>query len=116
MSNQNDELERLMRLRDRQLSARDPGAKEREIQRKVAARRRRAKKQITFQEMLTDVSKKWQGIIIGAIVGMVISIVLTLTVEASWTGLAGLLAVLGLAILGFFFGQAFDVRDELNNL
>jgi uncharacterized protein YacL len=116
MSNRNDELERLQRLRERQLSARDPRAKERRTQRKVAARRRKLRKRLTLKDILLDIPYKWQGVIIGAIIGVIISIVLTLTVESSWVELLGLLAVLFIAMIGFVIGQALDAREELKDL
>ena len=115
MSDKN-EIDRLQRLRQQQLAARDPHAKQREIDRKVAARRRKYKKQVTFQDMLADMSYKWQGVIVGALIGIIGSIVLSLTVEASWVELAGLAAVIVLAMLGFILGQAFDAREELKDL
>ena len=116
MSDKNNETDRLQRLRQQQIAARDPRAKQREIDRKVAARRRKPKKQITFQDMLADMSHKWQGVIVGALIGVIVSIVLSLTVEASWVELVGLAAVIVLATLGFILGQAFDAREELRDL
>lgn len=116
MSSKNTEIERLTRLRQQQIKARDPHAKQREIGRRVAARRRRIKSQDSFWSIVTDVPHKWQGIILGAFVGMVISIVLSLLVQASWVDAIGLGAIIALSVVGFFFGQAFDVRDELRDL
>jgi len=116
MSNRKDEVERLMRLRQRQLSARDPHAKQREIDRRVAARRRKLRQQNSFLSIFTEVPFKWQGIVLGALIGLVILILLPLLVDAAWVDLAGLAAIIVLAIMGFFFGQALDVREELKEL
>lgn len=116
MSNRKDEVERLMRLRQRQLSARDPHAKQREIDRRVATRRRKLRQQDSFLSVFTDVPFKWQGIVLGALIGLVILILLPLLVDAAWVDLAGLAAIIVLAIMGFFFGQALDVREELKDL
>ena len=115
MSKQNDEVERLRRLRERQLQARDPLAKQRKVERKVTARRRKQKTSFSFRAML-DVPYQWRGAIIGAVIGMGISIVLTLTLENQWTEVIGLLIVVFLAVLGFVFGQAIDAREELKDL
>jgi uncharacterized protein YacL len=116
MSDNNSEIERLRRLRQQQLAARDPHAKQRDINRKVSARRRKLKKQGAFQDMLTDMAYKWKGVIVGALIGIIISIVLSLTVEAWWVELAGLAAVIVLASIGLILGQAFDAREELKYL
>jgi hypothetical protein len=123
VSHQNDELERLTRLRERQIQARDPKAKEKESQRRVTARRRKLKRKTTIQgmmrDMLGDMPYKLWGALIGAGLGFVISIALALLVEASWTALVGLAAVIILALVGFFFGHSFDwraqVRDEMKD-
>ncbi len=115
MSKKNDEVERLRRLRARQLQARDPLAKQRKVGRKVTARRRKQKQSFSFRAML-DMPYQWRGAIIGALIGMGISIVLTLTLENQWTEVIGLLIVIFLAALGTIFGQAVDVREELKDL
>lgn len=116
MGKQSDEIERLERLRERQLKARDPLAKQRRIERKVTARRRKLKKQESLLSILTDVPRKWQGVVIGALAGMLISIVLTMAVEATWAEYAGLGAVLFLVLVGYSIGQGLDARDELREL
>lgn len=115
MSKQNDEIERLRRLRERQLQARDPHAKQRKIDRKVATRRRKQKQSFSLRAML-DMPYKWRGAIIGALLGMGISIVLPMVVKSEWIEIIGLLLVLFLAIIGIVFGQAFDEREELKDL
>ena len=116
MSKRNKELERLERLRQQQLQARDPLAKQRKIERKVVARRRGSKEKVSFKSMITDVPYRWRGAILGAVLGIVISIVLPNLVEGSWAEWIGLLAVVVLALLGFMFGRAIDLRDELRDL
>jgi hypothetical protein len=112
-----DEVDRLVRLRQQQLKARDPHAKQRAIDRKVARRRARTRKQPgSYFEVFTDVPRKWQGIVIGLLLGLLVWIGLNLLVSASWVDIVGLASVVGLAIIGFYFGQAIDTRDELREL
>jgi hypothetical protein len=112
-----DEVDRLMRLRQQQLKARDPHAKQRAIERKVARRRARTRKQPgSYLEVFTDVPRKWQGVVIGILLGMFVWVGLNLWVSASWVDSIGLAAIVGLAIIGFYFGQAVDTRDELREL
>ncbi len=115
MSKKSDEVERLRRLRQRQLTARDPLAKQRKVDRKVSARRGKQKTSFSFRAML-EMPYQWRGAIVGALLGMGISIVLTLTLENKWTEIIGLLIVVFLAVLGVVFGQAMDAREELKDL
>jgi hypothetical protein len=115
MSNQ-DEIERLRRLREKQLKARDPLAKQRKIDRQVAARRRKKQKSFSVGGMIRDMPYKWRGAIIGAVIGMGISIILTMVLTSKWTDIIGLLIVVFLTIIGLMFGQAFDAREELKDL
>ncbi len=57
-----NESQRLQRLRERQLQARDPHAKPRKIYRRIADRRRRLEKRESFSSIFTDVPRKWQGV------------------------------------------------------
>ncbi len=119
MSNKNDEIERLMRLREQQIRARDPKAKDKKIQARITARRRKLRRKTTTQDMihdmLGDMPHKLWGVVIGTIIGVVISIVLALMVEASWAPLVGLATTIILAIVGFFIGHSFDWRGEVRD-
>jgi VIT1/CCC1 family predicted Fe2+/Mn2+ transporter len=116
MSQDKKEVERLMRLREQQIRARTPGAKQKEIQRRVYARRRKQRKNVTLMDMITEVPYKLQGVMLGALIGVIISIALPMLVEASWTGMVGIAALVFLTIVGFVLGQALDVREELSDL
>jgi len=111
-----DEIRRLQRLRERQLQARDPHAKQRKIDRRIADRRRRLEKRESFSSIFTDVPHKWQGVVVGVLIGAIISILLSLLVHAAWTDVIGVALIVVFAIIGFYFGQALDVRDELRDL
>ena len=57
MGRQNDELERIKRIRDQQLAARDPTHATGSLQAKVRARRQI--KKLTFKNLLSDFTAKW---------------------------------------------------------
>ncbi len=115
----NDELERLKRLRERQIQARDPKAKEKKIQATVTARRKHLKKRnVSFQymmkDMLGDMSYKFWGVIIGAVLGTIISIVLALFIDdVVLVAVLGLAITLILAMVGLIFGGSFDWRADV---
>ena len=119
MSDRNDEVERLMRLREQQIRARDPKAKDKKAQARVAARRRKLLKrndsfQYMIKDMLGDMPYKFWGAIIGAVLGTVISIVLAMVLDdIVMVGMLGLVATIVLILVGVIFGHSFDWRAEV---
>jgi hypothetical protein len=74
MSNQQDEIERIRRIRERQLRARDPTAAQQKFQRQYAARYQKPK--ISIGDVLADIPAKWWGMILGGLLGFLIALVL----------------------------------------
>ncbi|MCP4536573.1 MAG: TMEM165/GDT1 family protein [Chloroflexi bacterium] len=117
----NEELERLKRLRERQIQARDPKAKEKKTQSRVTTRRKHLKRRnVSFQymmrDMLQNMSYKFWGVIIGALFGTIISIVLALFLDdVVMLAVLGLAITIILALLGLIFGSSFDWRDEVTD-
>jgi len=74
VSNQNDDLERIRRIRDRQLRARDPLASQRKSQQLAATRYTRPK--VSFREVMREIPGKWRGMIIGGFIGFLLALVL----------------------------------------
>ena len=74
MSKERDEIERILRIRERQLRARDPLAREKKEQQLAAARYKKQK--ITVQDVLSNIPAKWWGMIIGGLVGFILALVL----------------------------------------
>ena len=112
MSNQKDEIERIKRIRDRQLSLRDPRARDRQLQREVASRYKRDR--VTARSVIRDLSGKWLGTIIGGLVGVVIAIAFHLLVLAdkAWVSWASYAIVFAGLAMGRMAGEALDWRDE----
>ena len=119
MSDRNDEVERLMRLREQQIRAREPTAKHKTPQAWGAARRRKLLKrhdsfQYMIKDMLGDMPYKFWGAIIGAVLGTVISIVLAMVLDdIVMVGMLGLVATIVLILVGVIFGHSFDWRAEV---
>ena len=109
------EAERLRRLREQQLRARDPHTKQRKTQRTIT-RKYRARKQVTFKEMLGDIPHKWRGLFIGFVLGLIIWIVLSSLFQELWADLAGLLVTAFFCVMGIFIGSGFDTRDKLRDI
>ncbi len=113
MSYQDREKERLAKLRDRQLSARNPRKSDERVMRQVARRGRHQQKKVTFGEMVRELPHKWRGLFMGIIGGMLLWILFGYVGEGLWVDLAGVLAMAFLPMLGFVMGRAFDLRDDL---
>jgi hypothetical protein len=112
MSNRNDEIERIQRIREQQIRARDPRARQRKIQRKISARRREEK--FSFQDIVKNIPAKWWGMIIGGIVGLVVAIMFdqAVEIEESWVEYVGYVIVLAGVVLGRGVGAALDWSEE----
>jgi hypothetical protein len=111
MSNR-DEIERIKRIRDRQIRARDPRAQQREIQQKISARRR--EETFSLQDVLRNIPAKWWGMIIGGIIGLVVAVVLSKVIEteASWMEYVWYIVVLAGIVLGRGVGASVDWSEE----
>jgi hypothetical protein len=115
MSYSPGDRERLQRLREKQISARDPHAKERRVEAKVAARRRKTVKRFSIG-MLTQLPHKYVWALFGAVLGVLVIIVLPVFWADGRAYLVGIVALLFLVALGYVFGRALDARDELSDL
>lgn len=115
MSHQDKERERIARLRDSQIQARNPRKADQKIMRAVARRRRRTYKRVTLGEMLRDIPHKWRGFLIGAVAGVLLAIVLPLVWDNTAADIIGYLSIAVLGVLGLAMGQAFDARDDLRD-
>ena len=110
MNRQNDELERFKRIRDQQLAARDPRARDRALQAKVRARR--PNKKLTVKNLLSDFTAKWTWMVAGGVIGAVLAIVVNLVFKAAWAEYVGYGLVLFGIVIGRLFGAIRDWGDE----
>jgi len=111
-----DEVERLRRLRDRQISLRDPGQKQEKVQRHVAQKRRASREPFKFSKIFSDVPKVITWTLAGMLLGILVVIVLPYFVHTDWVNIAGIGAAVILTFFGAAFGQAVDARDRLRDV
>jgi hypothetical protein len=111
MSNR-DEVERIQRIREQQLRARDPRARARKTQQKISVRHR--EETFLFQDLLRSIPAKWWGMIIGGMIGLIFAIVLNKAIEteASWMEYVWYGIVLFGIVLGRGVGAAVDWSEE----
>lgn len=109
----NQEQERLRRLRERQLTDRDPLVKQRKVQRTTAVRTRKAMRSFSFKESLSAIPHVWKGAFVGLLVGLVVVIVLPLLWASPYALVVGVLVGMISMIFGVVTGNALDLRDDI---
>lgn len=113
MSNQ--EQERLKRLREQQLSSRDPLVKQRQFQRNSAAKEKRMRKPFSLAKAWMDIPH----IIKTPFYGLCLGALLVLFLPSLWQSKYAILAAggvtLALVIFGIVVGNALDIRDNLKD-
>ncbi len=110
------EQERLRRLRDQQIRARDPLVKERKVGQRVAAQQHKKRKNESFiRDSLGGVSHKAKGAYIGALLGLMIMLLLPMIMESRTANIIGIAAIPFTIALGVLIGASFDWRDEIRD-
>jgi len=110
MSRQQDEIERLKRLRDQQLAARDPLAKDRKVFQDVSRRHKR--KPFTLKNILADFQAKWMWMLVGGLIGAIAALATILVFQAKWAEYLGIGMILFGMIIGRLSGAVRDWGDE----
>jgi hypothetical protein len=107
------EQERLMRLRERQLTVRDPHEKQRKFQHASAERERKRDVSVSPAEMWATIPHVWKGALFGLLGGILIFILLPHYWLSDWATPAA--AILGIFLLAtcVIVGNALDLRDNI---
>ena len=113
---QNDEIERIRRIRDRQIQLRDHTVEQKRVQREIAKKRRSRVEKFSLGAIFGDVPKMITGTLIGMLIGILILLILPYLGDWAWVDLVGIAAVAIGAVFGFFFGRAIDARDALSDI
>lgn len=109
------EQERLKRLRDRQISARDPLVKERKFQRDIAVKTKRMRKPFSFAKAWSDIPHIFKVPFYGLLLGIVVIFVLPMLWDSPYAILAGAGATLLFIIFGMVLGNSLDLRDNIRD-
>lgn len=113
---QNDEIERIRRIRDRQIQLRDPSVEQKRVQREISKKRRSSVEKFSFGAIFGDIPKMITGTLIGMLIGIMILIILPYIFDGTWVDLVGIGATAFGTVFGFFFGRALDARDALGDI
>ncbi|HRQ23896.1 MAG TPA: hypothetical protein PLF42_10770 [Anaerolineales bacterium] len=113
MSNQ--EQERLRRLREEQLQARDPQVKQRKVQRNISTKEKRMRRSFSLAQAWGDIPHIVKTPLYGLLLGIVIAILLPTFWASPYITLASGGAIIILMIFGLALGNALDVRDNIKD-
>jgi len=108
--------ERLRRLRDRQLSARDPQTTQRAMHGQIARRQRRSVERFSVGRIWSEIPHIWKGAFYGLAVGAIAVAIVPTMWASPWAIPCSAGAAVMLIILGVLIGRAQDTRDSLKDL
>ncbi len=110
------EQERLKRLREKQLQARDPLVKQRNFQHSSSVKERRMRKPFSLAKAWKkDIPHIIKTPLYGLLLGVVIIFVLPMLWISPFAIYAGVGVTLLLMIFGAIFGNSLDLRDEIKD-
>jgi hypothetical protein len=107
------EQERLKRLREKQLTARDPLVKQRQFQHSSSVKEVRMRKPFSFKKAWADIPHVIKMPFYGLLLGMVILLILPNLWSSGWAGIVSGGLTLVFIILGVVAGNSFDLRDQI---
>jgi hypothetical protein len=107
------ETEKLKRLRDKQLNARDPLRNERKFQRTMSVKEKRMRKPINLLEDWRMVPYVVKAPLFMLLLGIVGTVVLVRLWDWQYAVYVGIGAALALAIFGAVLGNALDLREDI---
>ena len=115
MSNQN-EIDRIKRIREQQIAARDPTKKEKQMQHNIAQKYRRVKSQERpVKDAWDAMSNIWKGMIFGAILGFILMMAIPFIIGGRAGGLLGLACLPIMIVLGMVIGSSMQWRKNMRN-
>lgn len=107
------EQERLMRLRERQLSVRDPHEKQRKFQQFAAERERKRDDSESLAEILATTPSIWKSGVLALAAGMVLVILVPRYWDSPWASPLAIIVALLMLIMAITVGRAIDLRDNI---
>jgi hypothetical protein len=109
------ESERLKKLRQKQLTDRDPLVKQRQFQHSSVVKEKRMRKPFSFKKAWSDIPHSIRMPFYGLLVGVLVIVILPNFWKSSYAILAGAGVTILLIIFGFIVGNSLDLRDEIKD-
>lgn len=116
MSNGNQEQERLKRIRDQQLQARNPKKKQQQFQRRTAERERNRDRSYTLADFWSEIPLVVRYVVVGFLIGVVVAVILPFFWESPWVKIVGLGIVVAISAFSGILGNAVATRDNIKDL
>ena len=110
-----DEVERIRRIRDRQIQLRDPQIKQNKLQKKIYTRRRSRIEAFDITRIFTELPKVITGTLLGMLIGLLVMVILPYLVKTDWVNYLSLGILVFTTFMGTAFGRAIDARDNLRD-
>ncbi len=110
------EVERLKRIRDQQLRARDPLIKQRKLDHTIASKHRQARGRFSFGKMWSEIPHRWRDATLGALLGSAAMIIVPGLIPGNWGLCLGVGALPFAAFLGFLIGRYEDSKEDVKDL
>lgn len=109
------ESERLKRLRQKQLTDRDPLVKQRQFQRSSVVKEKRMRKPFSMKKAWDDIPHSVKLPFYGLIIGVLVMVILPNFWTSRYAFLTGGGATLLFMIFGFIVGNSLDLRDDIKD-
>ena len=113
MSNQ--EQERLRRIREQQLQARDPLAKQKKFQQHTSKKVKRMQKSFSLAGAWKDIPHVIKSPFYGLVAGVLLLVILPRVWENPNATLVAGVATAIFVVFGLTLGNALDIRDEMRD-
>ena len=108
-----DEVERLKRLREKQVKGRDPRKMDQKLHSEISRKIKKSQK-VTAGQVIDEMPAKWLYMIVGFVIGLILGLLLiALFPGALWAQLVALVVLLFLTLTGRVAGMAEDWRKKL---
>jgi len=109
----NSEMERLKRLREKQLQDRDPLASERKFQHNLSVKEKRMRKPVSLADDWRNMPLVIKGPIYALTAGVILSVALARLWASPYAIYVGIGVTIALVILSAVLGNALDLRDDI---
>ena len=110
-----DEQERLKRLREKQLTARDPLVKQRKFQHSSSVKEIRMRKPFSLKKAWDDIPHIIKMPFYGLLLGVFVMLVLPKVWESQWSVIVSGGLTLFFIVIGVITGNSLDIRDDIRD-